>query len=502
MRSKFLALPLVGLFVFFQAPTAIAADLPVLTWERGKVHNITLGGYAAQNWQIVLHANNSTDLLFEKSKPNKRGFVVFSKMIPSDFPTGNYFLQASQNASSAKYVAGIHVVELVNYNLVQIPIKLISILLVMIALISMLSTIRMRKYQQIQYLREIRDVDFPNIIGRIYRLRSASVESIRKSLFKFLITREGELLHKLSPVTWAISPLIAAALGSYIGASTRLSGGVSHVSVFLFLLTSVIGIFDPYSGFMASAGFAFSQTILGNVSGIRSLMGLFVVGVAWVAPGIISSLLKQMLEKDGYVGKVSKYLPDIFASILGAAVFITAAYLTNSFTNHIGSFGVDQLYIPAVMGVLILIRIKSEKFAFRNIHIGSENYQIRTLTLSRVVSPRTTIFTSLFTFGIVYLWTSEVKFAVIASILLAIPKILLLVRFDRPVIKNLIRIERNIALEIFLLCTIAFGLFMQIQSLPLSVDAQGKEFVLTSAAILIAHGLYSSVADIADRKQE
>ena len=317
MRNKLTSLFLIIFFIFGSVPYAQATDLPVLTWERGKEHNITLGGNAAQNWQIILHSENGNDLTFHKSKADKKGFIVFSATIPANFPLGNYTIQTNKDATKSITVSGIHIVELSNYNLIQLPIKLFIILLVTIFLISSFSTSRMKKYEQIQYLREMREVSLPNILMRIYNLRSASVESIRKSLFKFLITREGELLHKISPVVWAILPLLSAGLGAYIGTATRLVEGITRVSVTLFILTAVIGILDPYSGFMASAGFAFAQTVLGNVLSIRTFMGLIAIGIAWIAPGIISSLYRQIFEKDGYVSGFTRFIPDILASAIG-----------------------------------------------------------------------------------------------------------------------------------------------------------------------------------------
>jgi hypothetical protein len=499
MRNKFAAALLMGFYFLLNIPAASATDIPVLTWERGKEHNIVLGGNISQNWQIVLHSENKPDLAFSKSSPNARGYIVFSTNIPADYPLGTYTVETKGTTEKASVVAGVRLVELTSYNLIEIPVKLFIILLVMIFLISTLSILRMSKYEQIQYLKEKRTVQLPNILARLYSLRNSSVDSIQKSLFKFLITREGEMLHKISPIAWAVVPIASSVLGCYIAVSTRVSGGVSHVSVALFIIAAIIGIVDPYSGFMASVGFAFVQAVVGNVGSIRSLMGLLAVGMAWVAPGIISSLYRQMLEKDGYVSQVTRFLPDIFSSILGAFIFLIAELLTNSFTNHIGSFGVDRFYIPLLIAISIFARIKAEKFLFRNIHIGGDNYQIRTLTLPRVISPRTVFFTCLYLGGISYAWTQSISFAISSALILSVPLALLLVRFGAPRLKRLGGIERNIILEPLFICFIAYGIFMQIQDMPFDVNQKGRYFIIYSALVLIGHAIYSSVCDTSNR---
>jgi len=499
MRNKVISALLLGFYLVLSMPAAKAADLPVLTWERGKEHNIVLGGNTARNWQMIVHSTNGSDLIFNKSKPNKRGFIVFSLNIPGDYPLGTYTIQTKSATTQSTVVAGIRLIELSAYNLIELPIKLFTILFIMIFLISTLSILRMSKYEQIQYLKEKREVKLPNLLARIYRLRNSSVESIRKSFFKFLITREGEMLHKISPLAWALIPLVSAVLGAYIGASTRVSGGVSHVSVALFVFTAIVGIIDPYSGFMASAGFAFAQAILGNVATIRGLMGLIAVGIAWVGPGIISSLYRQMLEKDAYINRIARVIPDLFASVMGAFIFVLGELLANSFTNHIGSFGVDRLYIPIFIGIIIFIRIKTEHFLFRNIHIGGQNYQIRTLTLPRVVSPRTVLFMAIYLSAVCYVWTQSIPFALSSAVILSIPLLLLLVRFGAPQITGLKAVERNIVAEGMVLCILAYGIFMEIQSMPYDVNQKGRYFIIFSALILIGHGIYSSICDTSSR---
>ena len=499
MRNKFVAALLLGFYFVLNIPSASAADLPVLTWERGKEHNIVLGGNTAENWQIILHSTTAPDLTFTKSKPNARGYIVFSTNISADFPLGTYTIQTVGKTEKSNVVAGIRLVELTSYNLIEIPIKLFIILFVMIFLISTLSVLRMSKYQQIQYLKEKRTVKLPNILARLYSLRNSSVESIQKSLFKFLLTREGEMLHKISPIAWAVVPIASTVLGCYIAVSTRVSGGISHVSVALFIVTAILGIIDPYSGFMASVGFSFVQAVIGNVGSVRSFMGLLAVGMAWIAPGIISSLYRQMLEKDGYVSTVTRELPDIFVSTIGAFVFLLATLLTNSFTNHIGSFGVDRLYIPLIVGLSIFVRIKAEKFLFRNIHIGGDNYQIRTLSLPRVVSPRTVLFTALYLGGISYAWTQSLSFATSSALILSVPLVLLLVRFGKPHLKRFSGVERNIVIEALFMCFLAYGIFMQIQGMPYDVNQKGRYFIIYSALLLIGHAIYSSICDTSSR---
>jgi hypothetical protein len=153
MRAKFFALALVAITLGFSIPQASAADVPLLTWERGKEQNIVLGGGAITNdWQIVLVQKNEVVLEFSKSKISKEGFVVYSAAIPNDLAEGSYTVETVATNSPRSIVAGINVVTMTRYTIAQIPGALIFLLLVLAFLTSTLSTLRGRKYRSYSYL--------------------------------------------------------------------------------------------------------------------------------------------------------------------------------------------------------------------------------------------------------------------------------------------------------------------------------------------------------------
>ncbi len=272
-----------GLLIVFtslsMAP-ANAQDIPVLSWEKGKEHNIVLGGNSlVKNWKIQLVSQNSAPLDFTQSKIDPKGYVVFSVQIPDSYPSGVYTVETTGLNVPKKIVAGVKVVDLSDYNLIQIPTKLILILLTLIFLISTLSIMRMQKYERIEYLRAKPVETLPGIFNLFVKFRVGAVEELHKSLFKFQLIREGELLHKISPITWATLPIATIFLGAYIGLNGELILGVSLIPFALYALAAIIGVIDPFSGFTAALGFAFAQSITGNVTSVRSVMSLVAVGI-------------------------------------------------------------------------------------------------------------------------------------------------------------------------------------------------------------------------------
>ncbi len=502
MLNKLFASILLAFTALSIAP-ANAQDIPVLSWEKGKEHNIVLGGNSqVKDWKIQLTSTTGQTLDFRQSKLDPKGYVVFSVQIPDSFESGIYTVVTTGVNVPQKIVAGVKIVDLSDYNLIQVPTKLILILLTLVFLISTLSMMRMQKYERIEYLRAKPAEQLPGIFNHLAKFRVGAVEELHKSLFKFQLIREGELLHKLSPITWASMPIATIFLGAYIGLNGQLILGISLIPFALYALAAIIGVIDPFSGFTAALGFAFAQSITGNVTSVRSVMSLVAVGIGWVAPGILSSLYQDILNKDNYFHFAKKFLPDLVASILGGLIFLVAQLLTNSFVDQVAPIAISSYLIPMILSAVIFARINLYKYLVKDLHQMGKNYQIRILVLPRVLSPRTITFAFLYLVGTTYVWTQSLQFAVISSLLLSTPLALLMVRFDSPVIKAFKNAERYIVIEMLLIATLSFITFFYIQSLPLEVTARGKLLILSTSVILFIHGFFSSVFDSSSRADQ
>jgi len=483
-------------------PNASATDIPVLTWEKGKEHNIVLGGYGiVKDWKIQLTSISGTPLDFTMSRKEARGFVVYSINIPDKYPSGIYTVETKSSAEGSKIVAGVRIVPISNFNLIQIPVKLFIILITVILLISTLSISRMKKYERIEYLRSKLKPAPSGFLALPYRFRNSAVEEIHKSIFKFQLIREGELLHKFSPIAWAVLPWVSLIIGAGVASNEHMAQGVKLTPVVVYAAVAVIGLLDPFSGFMAGTGFVFIHAITGNISSVRSVMSMTAICLGWFAPGLISSFYADALNKDRYSLFFKRFLPDLLASTLGGLVFFTFELLTNSFADHRGPISADGYLIPTIYSILVFARISGEKFLNKDLHQTGENYQIRSLTLKRVISPRTILFISCYIAGSIYIWTESAIFAIEIGTIISVPLTLLMVRFENPVISIFKKLERNIFMETVVLGLIAYLVFNYIQTLPIEVTQKGRMIIGYSAVLLLIHGIYSSIYDSSNREK-
>ena len=501
--NKLLATLVAGIALILSAPVASAADIPVLTWEKGKEHNIVLGGNGiVNNWKIQLESLGNPPLVFKKSRVDDRGFVVYSVNIPDSFPSGIFNVVTTNAQEEGKVVAGVRIVEMSDYNLIQIPTKLFIILFTLIILISTLSMLRMQKYEKIEYLRAKLAQAPRGPAGFLYRFRDSSIEEIHRSIFKFQLIREGELLHKFSPIAWAVVPWVALGLGALVSATERLIQGVQLTPVLIYAGIAVIGLLDPFSGFMAGVGFAVVHCLTGDVSSVRGVMSLVAIAAGWFAPGLISSLYSDALNKDSYPMIIKRFLPDVLASAIGGLVFFSAQLLTNSFADHPVPITASGYLLPALFSCLVFARIQGEKWLNKDLHQTGKNYQVRVLVLPRVVSPRTIVFAAAYFAAAIYVWTESWDFALKTAAILVVPMLLLMVRFENPVIPVLRKLQRHIFVEVTIILALAYLVFNYIQSLPIEVTQKGRMFVSYTAVLLLIHGFYSSIFDSSHREKE
>jgi hypothetical protein len=360
----------------------------------------------------------------------------------------------------------------------------------------------MQKYERIEYLRGKLAAAPGGPVGFLYRFRESSIEEIHRSIFKFQLIREGELLHKFSPAAWAVLPWVALGLGALVSANERLIQGVQLTPVLFYAGIAVIGLLDPFSGFMAGVGFAVVHCVTGDVSTVRAAMSLVAISVGWFAPGLISSLYSDALNKDSYPLFVKRFLPDLLASAIGGLVFFSAQLLTNSFADHPVPISASGYLVPAIFSFIVFARIQAEKWLNKDLHQTGENYQIRVLQLPRVISPRTILLAAGYFAAAIYVWTESWDYALKTALILAVPMLILMVRFENPVVPFLRKLDRHIFVETTVLLVIAFILFNYIQSLPIEVTQKGRMFISYTVVLLLIHGFYSSVCDSSNREKE
>ena len=146
------ALALLALLFVISPSAASAAEIPLLTWERGQLQEVVLGGQAAsENWRVELQGNGIAGLELKKSSLNPQGFAVYSLEIPEDTPLGGYSIVAIDEANEFSVVAGVNLIGSTGYKITKQPLDLALVITIFVFLTSIISALRARKYSKVSF---------------------------------------------------------------------------------------------------------------------------------------------------------------------------------------------------------------------------------------------------------------------------------------------------------------------------------------------------------------
>ncbi len=507
MRSlKLTALLLIS---FILAPTAaIAADIPLLTWERGRQQQVIIAeGDLDRNWVTQL-VGNGQEVTFADSAKDAQGYVAHTITIPDDFPTGSYEIVTYENGGEGRVIAGVLVVEATTRTAASNLMDLAAIITIFVFLTAIASTIRARKYREIQFksaqvLPRITDpiIDgdenfWDRLEAAPYRLRVNWLNSFKPSLLRFLLIREGELAHRLNKHFYGVSPLLGLIAGVIASIQVNKNEGIAATATTLFLAFAFVGIFDAFSGFAATLGFWAIQISTGNVTSLRDILIAISIGISWVGPSIFAAILSESIGRDFSLKSDSKRDPVYLLGSLGAAfigglVFFFGQLLLQSIV-YIERPLLEVTYVDgAIVAGAIFARSIIESIVVERqqlVEVRDESF-----SMARVTSPMTSLLVMVVSFSFIYNWTQVFTNALIVSLIFAIPYLFSFVRFNAYEKLNVSKIQRNILLEAVVLAVICFILFKQISLTPVSLEKRVETLLLLAGIAPAIHAFLSAI---------
>jgi len=513
---------LAALLLIVTPISASVAEIPLLTWERGQLQEVVLGGQAAaENWRVELQGNGITGLELKKSSLNPQGFAVYSLVIPEDTPLGGYSIVAIDNTKDFNVVAGVNLIGTKGYKVTKRPLDLAQNIAIFVFLTSIISALRARKYSRVSFTSTQAGPEdsihfaaagasfLKRIASAPYRIRVRAIDALPNSLLRFLLLRDGELVHRLSHNLYSWLPIAGFLAGLVAVNETERAGGIGSAGLAIFISVAILGIFDAYSGFSALLGFWLTQLLIGNISSFRDILIMISVGISWLLPVLFASIMQTAIAKDFHnevKGEPTfgfRLLGIIGSSFVGGAVFFLGQKLLNSVLVNFGDMrNVSILAISAIISALVIRGILDETIlhADTNQHLKDESH-LEEITISRVSSPRMALAIFAVALGFGFIWTQSAAKSAIVALIFTAPYLVLLVRFNEINSKLLTKAKRNILVESILTTGASYLIFKQISTLPLLSQEKAQWFLILSGIPGIIHAIYSAACDSSDRQE-
>jgi hypothetical protein len=342
-----------------------------------------------------------------------------------------------------------------------------------------------------------------------YRIRVRAIDGLPISILRFLLLRDGELVHRLSHNFYGLLPIAGFFAGVIAVNETERAGGIGSAGLAIFIAVAILGIFDAFTGFAAVIGFWFCQLAIGNVSSFKDILVMISVGISWLLPILFASIIQTAIAKDFNRGneeeaKFSLRVAGIVvSSFVGAAVFFFGQKLANTVLINLGAArNISILALSIVTLALIIRGILDESVLHSDAseHLHEESH-LEVTTIRRVSSPATAVGILAIVFAFAFIWSDSAQKSLIIGLIFTAPYFILLVRFNEIKSKFLARVKRNFLIESLVTASITFVVFNQISSLPLLSQEKAQWFLIWAGIPGIIHAIYSAACDSSDRQE-
>ena len=518
VSKKLLKAALAFVFLIGILPNATAADIPSLTWERGKEQNIVLGGNAIPaSWTITMSdENDRNSLTFVRSKPNAQGYLVYSVTVPANYPVGYYAVKVFGEGSTAgSLVAGINIIAMRTYSITQIPSDLRNIILWLVLVITAFSTMRSKKYAKHSYLRQtdlvedeslVLDKRFPKLLYQAYKLRQSVLAEKSNSLFKYVLKRDGTLSHRIDPRLWTLMPVVGVIVGLASGFATGPDAPL--IPIYFLGALALVTLVDSYSGFFAAFGFATSQVILGQATTLRDFIILITLGLSWSGCVLVGELLFSMSKRDfkglKLIGKEerSNEAIIILSAIFAGSFFYYLQFLAHSLSLVPFSNQAEVIGVSVFVGLLFIARNSlSNKLDAKLSKNPSVKFKLEELEIQALINPVAVLLIGVYLIAVIYVWTLSWGAAAVPALIMTAPFAALLIRLEKPEFRFLTRWKRNIYLEAVFVTLISFGLYWFVSTTPNEVIRKSEILLAIGFIPALFHAALSSLYDVTGNRE-
>lgn len=506
-KFKAMVIGLLSLFFLLTPTISYAVEIPVLTWEKGRVQEIILGDTSnTTNWKLQLVGENTEPILFASSSQNDAGFYVYSAVIPSDLPDGAYRLETSGDGIETSIVAGVNLITAETYDITKQSLDLSLVVGLFTFITVTLSSLRARKYSSIYAVAEedsftsgsqgLNPAD--KIVKKFLNLRRDLTQGVAPSLLRFLLGQESRFLFRISKSTYYGLPVLAVVLGFFAAINSQASGGLENSHLMYFFLITLLGIADSFSGVIALLTFWAIQFFFGDVANLNQFLIVIAAAIAWIGPSLAARVYQDSIKKD--FSASSKGIAQLTAAV-GSAIAATLIFFGGYklLLSLMGEVSTQWQMKPAYIAAVFVLALAKSVFIFKfEQQVSNDNKE--SFEVVRVTSPLAATSTFFIILGFTYLWTEDSVTAFIAAALFAAPYFFLFIRFDPMGVSFFGRIKRNILMESSVAVLASVVIYKQIAALPLLSDQRAETFLIAAAIPGLLHAIYSSICDSAQRQ--
>jgi hypothetical protein len=507
---KLLSPTFIAIFLVLGLAPAYAEDIPLLTWEKGKVQSVVLGGGESSNgWKVYLKSQDNQAIELSGSTANENGFIVYRLNVPRDLSLGAYSVVTKADDGPETLVAAVQIIEMQRYEITKIPGDLLFILLALALWFTALGALRADAYRRVSLLYSTGPkerylngepsesyIEYVHIFVPLEKLRIQIYEQIPESFFKVLLKSDSRGLHSRLPWIWAMLPGLTLALGGYFGFATSNSSvfDISGYVVALFISITLLGSLDIFSGLIAAVSFFAIRVWLLPEFSVSAVISTIAIALIFFLPALISAYFSSLLY--GKIkGQLSNSVSTFIFNWLSPFVMVHFIFLVYRSINGStqSTFSLEILTISAVWAARFIESILSTQQVSEN--AKSNVVEQVDLNIGRLFSPGSTVATYLFLAILMYIWTSNGLISLALAALICAPLLLLQIRPTASWLDVFKKIRRNYLVEILISVFAVVALLKLLEKFPVIAGSSPVLFISIGIAPVVIHSMIAFAAD-------
>ena len=472
---------------------ALANDIPILTWEQGKLQSVVLGGGEDRSaWGVELVSSSGSTTALKSSSRNKENFVVFSVVIPRDIAIGTYTLFARGLSDESTKVAIVNIAEAKSYEIGRVPGDLIYMFVMFIAALSVLISLTRRNFF-FSYLSSLAPrerfingepaedfIQGVHNLGRLERLRISVQQNFSDGALGNLVKANSSILHFRSRQLWSTFPLILVGIAIFQAADSPSRFG------YLFLILCFFGNLDIFAGAVASVAFVSIATFNTQAFSFGSILGFIFLTLLFFLPNLLVQVVRVVIGN-----QINKFEWVKFASValvVHSLVLMQRSLLPESYLTTPEELLVLVSIIVAVVSCEIL-DIKRVKAPYSNLPLEEVTFDA-TLAPSR----SSLILVSSAAFSVIYVWSMKGGLALLVAFLALLPILVSKIHLVKLGSAIRINLPRKPELEIFLVCAATYLVFNGLSRLPFVTYSLLEALLVAGFVPVIMYSFYVAVA--------
>lgn len=480
------------LFSFTGMTSVSAADIPTLTWERGKSLNVVLGGYVDNlNWDLYLEGERAKPIAFARTNVNDAGFYVYTISLPRTLKVGPYQIVARSSGEAESLVAVVQVVERFQYNILEIPKDLVFILFGLFAILSMQLSLRSWKRIESADSRFLAELETsPKYANGIFSLhRALLVQRLRwKDRWFGADYLPTDLRSSLDG--WvSFLPLLGLILSLSSGVRNDFFPLQQSFSISVLAVLTSISVIDRYSAKIISIGLFGCFIVFNEILNFPSVLSFLVILGMFFLPQYAGDLAREFLYREFKSSKNLRNSVDGFAALVSGLSIFWLYLISESLTQ---SSSTDASKVtPVALFTAFAYLFRNQRLSPKT-HFEESKVRVPP-QIHPILRMSTSISLVLCGLAVIYVWTENLFLALSASVLILSGSSTVHFTSRRRRVRQFWILENGIA-QLASLLTLFLALYVVALRFPLVVQERSELILLISGLPLFLMALLKMFA--------